>query len=96
MPTGWKIISGTAILALAAFLSGGRYTVTQQGTVAFVVDRFTGSVRYCRQDGCRTVPTDLSSSAEEDPTGGFVRQSDPAPKKTGFFDDILPEKRQEK
>src|SRR5258708_2113019 len=28
MPTGWKIISGTAILALAAFLWGGRYTPT--------------------------------------------------------------------
>jgi hypothetical protein len=34
MSSGWKIVLAAALLALAAFLWGGRYTVTQQGVVA--------------------------------------------------------------
>jgi hypothetical protein len=37
----WKVILAAALFAVADFYCG-RYTVTQQGVVAFVVDRFTG------------------------------------------------------
>ena len=40
---------GSAVLLLAAFLIGGRYTVvaSSQTPAVYVLDRFTGDVRVC-------------------------------------------------
>lgn len=54
-------------LIVAAGMSGGRYrTVGGQGGVIYVVDRFTGSVRYCRMDECRESRLPLDFSARSD------------------------------
>jgi hypothetical protein len=62
------------LAVVAAVLAGGRYTVTQQGTVAYVVDRFTGAVRFCTQEECSDVP-----NAKPEPTEGFARQPEKQP-----------------
>jgi hypothetical protein len=40
---------------LAAALAGGRYSLTQQGNMAFEVDRYTGTVWFYTRDGCSKV-----------------------------------------
>jgi hypothetical protein len=51
------------LVILAAFLFTGRYSLTQQGNMAFVVDRYTGAIWFCTQEGCSKV-------AERTPAGG--------------------------
>jgi hypothetical protein len=44
------------VLAIfAAALAGGGYSLTQQGSVAFEVDRYTGTLWFCTRDGCSKV-----------------------------------------
>jgi hypothetical protein len=43
------------LVALAAALFAGRYSLTQQGGMAFEVDRYTGAVWFCTRDGCSKV-----------------------------------------
>ena len=57
------IVLGVAILAAA--LAGGRYSLTQQGSMAFEVDRYTGTVWFCTRDGCSTVREQSGSSETE-------------------------------
>lgn len=43
-------------IIVAGFLVGGRYEVVATGEgVAYVVDRVTGSVRFCVPSGCEAV-----------------------------------------
>ncbi len=56
----------TIALIGAAFLYGGRYTVRGGGKSVIIVDRFTGTARYCsRASGCKKLeePADFSSQA---------------------------------
>jgi hypothetical protein len=48
------IVLGVLII-LAAVLFAGRYSLTQQGSLAFVVDRYMGTVSFCSRDGCSIV-----------------------------------------
>ena len=41
------------LIALAAALAVGRYSLTQQGNMAFEVDRYTGAVWFCTPEGSR-------------------------------------------
>ena len=68
-----KTLGFLAVTALvAAFLIGGRYTITGtgHGAVAYVVDRFTGQVFFCNYaDACVEVPyrpkaKEVASTAE--------------------------------
>jgi hypothetical protein len=52
---------------LAAVLVAGRYSLTQQGSMAFVVDRYTGAVSFCTRDGCSKV-RDAPPSRDQDST----------------------------
>lgn len=56
------IILGVLII-LAAFLFAGRYSLTQQGNMAFIVDRYTGAIWFCTPEGCSKV-------GERTPAGG--------------------------
>jgi hypothetical protein len=50
------LIFGVLVI-IAALLISGRYTITQQGHMAYVVDRFTGAVRFCTREECVDFPT---------------------------------------
>lgn len=62
------VILGVLVI-IAAVLAGGRYTVTQQGNMAFVLDRFTGTLRFCTRDECSVMPTAFVKQDD----GGFTR-----------------------
>jgi hypothetical protein len=65
---------------IAAFVVGGRYSLTSQGNMAFVVDRFTGSVRFCSREECSAVPDKKEpwGVVKQDPWPG-VKQDTPVP-----------------
>jgi hypothetical protein len=48
------IILGVLVI-IATALAAGRYSLTQQGNMAFVVDRYTGAVWFCTTDECSKV-----------------------------------------
>jgi len=75
----WRTLAIAAVIILgAAFLWGGRYTVAGQGSLIYVIDRFTGAVRACHVDRCENLPFEPRAAAKEEaPTAG------------GFFDDLL-------
>jgi len=50
------------LVVLAAALAAGRYSLTQQGNVAFEVDRYTGAVWFCTPEGCSKVRERPSSN----------------------------------
>jgi hypothetical protein len=50
---------------LAAALAGGRYSLTQQGNMAFEVDRYTGTVGFRTRDGSSKVREQSGSSEVE-------------------------------
>jgi hypothetical protein len=80
-PISWKALLGLAIVILAgAFLWGGRYTIAGQGSLIFVVDRFTGAVRVCRVDQCRSIPYEPLVQAKEEAAKSAATK--------GYFDDI--------
>ena len=56
-----------ALLIVAATILGGRYSVSGQGAVLYVVDRFTGSVRFC-QSGESMPATDPWAVVKEEPS----------------------------
>ena len=67
MAAQWKLIIAVAVIVIAAaFIWGGRYTISAQGARVFIVDRFTGSVRVCTSDEC-TIPRDLSAAVNGKP-----------------------------
>ena len=74
MRLGNEMIKAAVVLGMlaivAALLAGGRYTVTQQGSMAYVVDRFTGAVRFCTREECLDVP---SNAVVKQDNGGFTR-----------------------
>jgi uncharacterized protein HemY len=49
------------LVVLAAALATGRYSLTQQGNIAFEFDRYTGAVWFCTPEGCSKVREQLSS-----------------------------------
>jgi hypothetical protein len=49
------------LIVLAAALAAGRYSLTQQGNMAFEVDRYTGAVWFCTPEGCSRVREQPSS-----------------------------------
>jgi len=49
------------LVVLAAALAVGRYSLTQQGNMAFEVDRYTGAVWFCTPEGCSRVREQPSS-----------------------------------
>ena len=49
------------LVVLAAALAAGRYSLTQQGNMAFEVDRYTGAVWFCTPEGCSRVREQPSS-----------------------------------
>jgi hypothetical protein len=54
------IIFGVLVV-LAAAMAVGRYSLTQQGNMAFEVDRYTGAVWFCTPQGCSRVREQPSS-----------------------------------
>jgi hypothetical protein len=56
----WKLLLfAAAIVVAGAFVWGGRYTaISSQGGMIYVVDRYNGSVRVCREEDCKSVPFD--------------------------------------
>jgi hypothetical protein len=48
------------LIVLAAALAAGRYALTQQGGMAFEVDRYTRTVWFCTPDGCSKVKQEPS------------------------------------
>jgi hypothetical protein len=66
MAIQWKLIIVAALIMLAtAFIWSGRYTISAQGPLVFIVDRFTGSVRVCTEEEC-TVPRDPWAVVKEE------------------------------
>jgi hypothetical protein len=78
------LIVAAIILFATAFILGGRYTAHGERGMLFVLDRFTGSVRVCRQEKCKLVPNEvvderpsLSSSTQPQQWSGTFAK--PAP-----------------
>lgn len=68
------------LLIVAGLLAGGRYTITQQGGLAYVVDRFTGAVRVCDHEKCSDLPnnpSDTSPSVAPESAPKLPFQKDP-------------------
>ena len=62
LPQMMKAAIVLGVLAiLAAALAAGRYSLTQQGNMAFEVDRYTGAVWFCTPEGCSRVREQPSS-----------------------------------
>jgi hypothetical protein len=85
------LIAG-ALIAVVAFIAGGRYTVrTSEHGFVYVVDRFTGSTTYCFHEQCGEVLME-----KENPYAQFVRKDAnaiPSNKSGGLFDDLIPAKK---
>jgi hypothetical protein len=99
----WSALATAALIILgAAFVLGGRYTVAGQGSLVYVVDRFTGAVRACRVNRCEDLPFEPRVAAKEEAAtaagyfddiikskdGGSKRLEPALPAKQGMFDDI--------
>jgi hypothetical protein len=54
------------LVALAAALFAGRYSLTQQVGMAFEVDRYTGAVWFRTRDGCSKVRKQSTPPPEQD------------------------------
>jgi hypothetical protein len=84
-----------AFLIVAALLLGGRYSVTGQGAVVYIVDRFTGSVRFCSSGEC-TEATNPWAVVKQEPTGtskdGPWTKYQQNPDPTGGFTKLPPQK----
>jgi hypothetical protein len=62
----WTALILVVGMLMAAAIFGGRYTaVGSRDRIVYVVDRFTGSVKFCVLDDCRMskLPMDFSSQA---------------------------------
>jgi len=87
MSDGLKIavVLGLAAI-LTAFLIGGRYTIVASATGpvggAYVVDRFTGSIRFCVPGNCMASKPPARVPA---PTAGYVQ---PPNNKPSAFGDL--------
>jgi len=68
MNISWKVLLALAAIVVAgAFIWGGRYTISAQGNRVYVVDRFTGSVRVCTAEECKSVPNDPWVAVKTEP-----------------------------
>ena len=79
-----QVAAALVIAALiSAFLVGGRYQAVSTDKIVYVIDRFTGEVRFCAGRSCKF-------------SRNPVRRSVPAPRLPGASQDFEPMSEEDK